>query len=34
MMKKAMISVNADIPEEEPMWLDDEKELSRLCGLR
>lgn len=34
MMKEAMSSSNPNIPEEEPMWLDDEKELARLCGLR
>lgn len=34
MMKAAMTSVASDIPDEEPLWLDDEKELSRLCGLR
>lgn len=34
MMKDAMgASVNG-IPEEQPVWLEDEEELARLCGLR
>ncbi|KNY28169.1 integrase family protein [Pseudobacteroides cellulosolvens ATCC 35603 = DSM 2933] len=34
MMKEAMgASVNG-IPEEQPLWLKDEEELARLCGLR
>jgi hypothetical protein len=34
MMKEAMgASVNS-IPEEQPLWLEDEEELARLCGLR
>lgn len=34
MMKEAMgASVNG-IPEEQPLWLEDEEELARLCGLR
>ncbi len=34
MMKEAMGASVNDIPEEQPMWLKDEEELARLCGLR
>lgn len=34
MMKKAMGASTNSIPEEQPLWLDDEEELARFCGLR
>lgn len=34
MLKSAMEKSAASMPAEEPLWLDDEEELARLCGLR
>ena len=34
MMRKAMEHNNSALPDEEPLWLDDESELARLCGIR
>jgi len=34
MLKEAMGATTEGIPEEKPLWLNDESELARLCGLR
>ena len=34
MLKSAMEKSTSSVPNEEPLWLDDEEELARLCGLR
>lgn len=34
MLKSAMEKSASGVPEEEPIWLDDEEELARLCGIR
>ncbi len=34
MLNKAMGATTAGIPEEEELWLNDESELARLCGIR
>lgn len=34
MLKEAMKKSTLSVPDEEPLWLDDEEELARLCGLR
>ena len=34
MLKEAMGTTTEGIPEEEPLWMEDEAELARLCGLR
>ena len=34
MLKSAMEKSTSSVPNEEPLWLDDDEELARLCGLR
>ena len=34
MMRKAMEHNHSALPEEKPLWTDDESELARLCGIR
>ena len=34
MLKSAMERSAPSMPDEEPLWLGDEEELARLCGLR
>lgn len=34
MIKKAMDNANPELNNEKPMWLDNEDELARICGLR
>jgi site-specific recombinase XerD len=34
MMREAMERNKATVPDEAPLWLDDEEELARLCGIR
>lgn len=34
MMKKAMEPKDKSEPEEKELWLNDEEELARLCGIR
>lgn len=34
MMRKAMESQDKSMPEEKELWLNDEEELARLCGIR
>lgn len=34
MMRKAMERNKTTVPDEAPLWLDDEEELARLCGIR
>ena len=34
MMRKAMEHSDSSIPNEAPLWPDDEAEIARLCGIR
>ena len=34
MMRKAMEQSDSSIPNEPPLWPDDEAEIARLCGIR
>ena len=34
MIKNAMNAATGSIPEEEPLWSENEDEIARLCGLR
>jgi len=34
MMRKAMEHTDSTLPDETPLWPDDESEIARLCGIR